>query len=407
MITPIVHSFAKHKLTVVLLVVEVAITCALICNVFHLAMVRVNDLKVPTGVDESHVTLIDNVMLDSVTDVVGAQRRDVGVLKGLDGVTAVAAVDAVPLSRNMWTLPLGTKPPGEQGNRIRKPNIYTGTPGTLQALGLRLLSGRDFLDNEFQPEGSANHYIGVTRIGSAIVTAHLANEYFPGGNALGQGIFLPNGQPIRIVGIVDHLLRPQFKGLADADDSVLLPLLPDQSEVTYVLRTSAPPAAMLFDKAKAILAQASTQRLIRSVETFDDLRAEYFAGDVSMLRLLLAAGTGLIVVTIVGVAGLSNFWVLQRKRQIGIRRALGATKSQICHYFQVENLILVGIGTVIGVAFAPLLARIIMKYAEAPALPLLVLPAAVLLFLVIGQCSVFAPALKASHIAPMAAIRKS
>lgn len=407
MIGPMLRSFARHKLTLTLLVVEVAVTCALACNVVHLAMLRIDALAIPSGVDERHLALIDSLMLDTRDNYVAAQRNDIEALRRLPGVAAVAAVDSVPLNKNNWTLPLGTAPPGVNGI-TRKPSIYTGTPGSVQALGLRLLAGRDFLDNEFQPVGSAHGYAGITTTAGAIVTRQLANKYFPGSDALGRSLYLPNGHPVRIIGIVEHLLRPDPKQAGDADDSVLVPLLPDQSEATYALRLA--PAAdvgAVLGAAKTALAGTDSQRLLRSAETYADLRVDYFSADQAMLRLLYAAGAGLIVITVVSVAGLANFWVLQRKRQIGIRRAIGATRQQICRYFQLENLMLVGAGAVLGDVLALALGRYIMRYYEAPALPYFLLPIVAVLFCCTGQLAVLAPALSASRIAPVAAIRKS
>src|SRR5699024_535177 len=84
-------------------------------------------------------------------------------------------------------------------------------------------------------------------------------------------------------------------------------------------------------------------------QTYAAMRADYFSRDAAMVDLLLAAVIGLLFVTALGIAGLASFWVGQRTRSIGIRRAIGATRGDILHYFQAENFLIVGAGIVLGV----------------------------------------------------------
>jgi putative ABC transport system permease protein len=274
-------------------------------------------------------------------------------------------------------------------------------------LGLKLIAGRDFLNSEYQPTGSASGYKGVAAVPSLILTKGLAEKYFPDGDALGRSLYLPNGHPILIIGIVDHLLRPQPTRASDADESVLMPLLPDQQEVVYVVRTDSPNREHVLRAVQTELARLDSRRLIQSARPYSDLRDDYFSADRSMLELLCAAGTGLIFVAVISIGGLANFWVMQRRRQIGIRRALGATRTDIRRYFQLENLVLVGTGALLGAALAPFLGGLLMARFESPSLPYHYLPIAAVLFCAVGQLSVLAPALGASHIAPASAMRNS
>jgi putative ABC transport system permease protein len=405
-IVPIVRSFLRHKIIVALLVVEVAITTGLSCNVIHLATAKAQSLIVPSGIAEDQLSIIDSVSLDSKASYVVTHAADLEALRKIPGVIQVAAVDSVPLGKNNWTLPIKSAPPSASDGVLRKPSIYTGTPGSLQALGLKLIAGRDFVPGEYQPVGSTHGYDGVIKLSSAIVSKQLAEDYFPDGSALGRDLYLPNGHEIHIIGIVAHLLRPQITQADDAEDSLFMPLLPDQNEVLYAFRTNSADSGRVLKAAQIALAKVDSRRLIQFARPFSEIRESYFSADKTMLELLCAAGAGLIFIAVVSIGGLASFWVMQRKRQIGIRRALGATKADIRAYFQLENLLLVGTGAALGLVLAPFLSGAIMKLFEAPALPVIYLPVAAILFCVIGQFSVLAPAIAAARLPPVYAMSK-
>jgi putative ABC transport system permease protein len=113
----------------------------------------------------------------------------------------------------------------------------------------------------------------------------------------------------------------------------------------------------------------------------------------------------LLAVTAAGIVGLTSFWVGQRHRQIGVRRALGARKIDILHYFQIENLVIASVGAVIGLMLAVGLNLLLMKSFEMDRLPVLYVLAGIVMVLALGQAAVFAPARRASNVPPVVATR--
>jgi putative ABC transport system permease protein len=124
-----------------------------------------------------------------------------------------------------------------------------------------------------------------------------------------------------------------------------------------------------------------------------------------MIGLLVASALALLFVTALGIAGLANFWVQQRTRTIGIRRAIGATRADILRYFQVENFLIVAGGTLLGMLLAVALNLLLMSRYELPRLPLWYLPVGALALWALGQLAVLAPALRASRVPPVVATR--
>jgi putative ABC transport system permease protein len=113
----------------------------------------------------------------------------------------------------------------------------------------------------------------------------------------------------------------------------------------------------------------------------------------------------LLLVTALGIVGLTSFWVQQRRKQIGIRRAIGATRADILAYFQTENFLIVSGGIGIGMVLAFALNIALMNYYELPHLPLYYLPLGALVLWVLGQLAVLGPALRAAAVPPVVATR--
>jgi putative ABC transport system permease protein len=111
------------------------------------------------------------------------------------------------------------------------------------------------------------------------------------------------------------------------------------------------------------------------------------------------------VITAFGIVGLTSYWVAQRRRQIGIRRALGATRHAIVRYFQTENLLIAGAGAAIGVALALSLNLWMVNSFAMQRLHTSYALVGAIVVLILGQAAVLWPALKAASIPPALATR--
>ena len=157
----------------------------------------------------------------------------------------------------------------------------------------------------------------------------------------------------------------------------------------------------------AALKHNSPNRIVldENTKTVEDLRLEYYRQDRSMVWLLIAVCVALLVVTALGIVGLASFWVQQRTKQIGVRRALGATRGQILRYFQMENFLLATIGIVFGMLMAFGINQLLMGKYELPRLPAIYLPVGAVVLWLLGQLSVLGPARRAAAVPPAVATR--
>ena len=124
-----------------------------------------------------------------------------------------------------------------------------------------------------------------------------------------------------------------------------------------------------------------------------------------MIKILSFVVGMLTIITGLGIIGLASFNVSRRTRQIGIRRALGATKSSIVQYFMIENLIVSTIGLIIGgILSVGLNIAMVEAFALKP-LAWYVIPIAMVALWIVGQAAVAGPARRASNISPAIATR--
>jgi len=404
---PILASLRHHKLTATLLTLQVAITFAIVCNVVYMIASRVERISVSTAIAESELSVIHSTGIEKGENPQARHAADLMALRAIPGVRSAVAVSySLPLNQNESSR--GTCPSKEaldramqlmsiKGSGCVEPSVYDGTPGLIDTWGLHLVEGRDFRPDEYATDGKP---------AVAIITRALAQHLYPGRPALGQSMY--DGERfIRVVGIVDALLRPNLR-TPDVDyDSMILPQPPDAASVLYVLRSAPGDRQRVLQAAAATLVKVNPNRIVdpKRMHTYSEVRAGYFQRDTTMIGLLIASALGLLFVTALGIAGLANFWVQQRTRTIGIRRAIGATRADILRYFQAENFLIVSGGVLLGMLLAVALNLWLMNRYELPRLPLWYLPVGALALWVLGQLAVLAPALRASRVAPVVATR--
>lgn len=207
------------------------------------------------------------------------------------------------------------------------------------------------------------------------------------------------------------LARPNnsnSNGVNQSNYSMLLPIRIDYTSGQYMIRvTDQTRRAEVLQSAVAALMKLDNSRLVLKQQTYSEIREEYFQNDRAMVWLLGAVCIALLIVTALGIVGLASFWVQQRTKQIGIRRALGATRGQILRYFQIENFLLASVGIVLGMLLAYSINVWLMARYELPRLPVLYLPIGALLLWALGQIAVYWPARRAAMVPPAVATRSA
>ena len=407
-IRPILATLRKHKLTAVLLTLQVAFTCAIVCNVAFMIIHRARRVSIPTGIAENQLSVIRVEGVRQDKNPQAQHQTDLAALRAIPGVQSVVANDgSLPLSQSSSFYGVcPTKEALERAMQVQslgaacvQAGVYTGSPGLIETLGLDLVAGRNFHEDEFVQDDDPP---------VAIVSQALAQRLYSGQDPLGKLLYTGAKNPIRVVGIVKTLLAARLRAPGTNDYTMIFPQLPGSrmsALVYYVLRTAPQDREPVLDAARDVLVKLDPSRIVDHMQTYAQIRSAYFERDRTMIGLLLASALGLLFVTALGITGLANFWVQQRTRTIGIRRAIGATRGDILRYFQTENFLIVSFGVVLGVLLAIGLNLLLMKHYELPRLPLWYLPVGAAVLWLLGQLAVLAPALRASRVQPVVATR--
>lgn len=405
---PVVAALKHHKTTVALVALEIALTCAIITNALFLIGDRLALMHMTTGVADNQLVWARASGLDLGQDSGAASpaeaAADMAALRAIPGVESVAMTNSLPLAGSYWSMGIW-RHPGDKHSVLGNAVEYVGTRGMVTTLGISLSEGRDFLPDEYV---DYSIFGGKAKVppSVAIVTRALANQLWPGQDPLGKTFYLgDHGKyAIQVVGVTEHLLNPSINPNQGIERGLILPVKSVQGGM-YVLRMRPDMRKAVKEAIPKILIGLDPSRIVPDDQIYTDTISEYFHGDRAMIWLLLVVIGCLLAVTALGVVGLSSFWVQQRTRQIGIRRALGATRADIMRYFLAENVLIVGIGIVVGLLAAVALNLWLMDHYELHRMPLVwLLPGAAVL-LILGQLAVLAPALRASNVPPVVATR--
>jgi len=400
---PILSTLRRHRTAALLIVLEIALTCAIVCNAVFLIFNRIERLQFPSGMADGELVYVSTSSIGRDPESPANTRIDLAALRAIPGVRSAAIVNEIPYGNQSDNTGLKLAP-GQKAPTIDV-STYRFDVGGVDTLGLRLVAGRDFKADEIL-DGRELDRSSDPVLPTAIVTRAVADRLFAGRDPVGQVIYLDGDHPTRLVGVVDRLVRPQPRN-GDAQDlwSVILPVRQTFNAGMYMLRTETGQRQAVLKAALQALDRKDGRRVAGDSGLFGDLRADYYRADVSMVWLLAGVCAALLVVTAFGIVGLASFWVQQRTRMIGTRRALGATRAQVLRYFQTENLLLTSAGIAIGMLGAYAINQWLMTQYELPRLPPAYLPLGALMLWTLGQLAVLAPARRAAALPPAHAMR--
>jgi putative ABC transport system permease protein len=283
--------------------------------------------------------------------------------------------------------------------------MYMGTADLLETWGVELVAGRDFTPEEYVEFDALQS--GQAKLGSVIITRQAAERLLPGKNPLGQRLYVVGKDPQIVVGVIDRLATStEGQGMTDRSYAMVFPVnVAYPVGGTYLLRVDPARRAEVLAAVDAAIARVDRSRIVLSRQSFAEIRDGFFRQDRSLAYLLSGVSIALLVVTGFGLVGLASFWVQQRTRQIGVRRALGATRGDIVRYFQLENFLLTTAGIAIGMALAYAINLWLMHRYQVARLPAGFLPVGAGLLWLLGQLAVLGPALRAATIPPSIATR--
>ncbi|HET9317389.1 MAG TPA: FtsX-like permease family protein, partial [Vicinamibacteria bacterium] len=359
---PILRAMRRNKVRFGLIVMEVALTLAIVANCVAMirdaraAMTRVS------GFDDENLVNVRSTPFEKAFKEDGyldnALAADLQSLRTMPGVRAASNTRFLPWQGGGSSTEM--REAGTRGEMLRT-QIYNGDEGTLDTLGVSVSEGRNFTRDEVDRDTMRLRELNRTQreagpdglprdkfLQEVIVTRAYGKLAFGDKPLLGRQLEDSDGDLYRVVGVIDEFYNPY--GWPIHEYAVFYPNRARAYEFgsPFLLRTEPGQAAAVAKAVEERLLAVNNGRNLR-VQTMDEIKAQYFGPQRLVSTLMSAVTVLLVLVTSLGIVGLTSFSVAERTRQIGTRRALGARRRDVLQHFLAENWLLTTMGVVLGI----------------------------------------------------------
>jgi putative ABC transport system permease protein len=408
-IRPILSALLRNKTGPILVALQVALSLGILANALHIVNERREVAARPSGLSDEAATFyfsVRNLNTDGPEQQLATIKRETEVLRAVPGVLAVAQVSQMPVSGSGSNSSVAVT--RQQQRENTNASQYASGDSLVKAFGLKLVDGRDFLPTEYVDvnENEAREFPKPI-----IITKPLAEKMWPGQSAIGKPMFFGTGegaQETQVVGVVERMQSAHAEVGERGEFSVHIPArVYGRPGALYSVRTEAGQRDRVMKEAEEALRKSSATPIILQARTVEEDRKNRYRADVAMSWMLIAVSVLLLLVTCSGIVGMASLWVTQRRKQIGVRRALGARKIDILRYFIMENFMITSAGVFGGVLFGLSLNHLLVTELEMARLPVHYLVGGAVVFWALGIMAAYGPAWRAASISPATATRSA
>ncbi|MDE3154203.1 MAG: ABC transporter permease [Acidobacteriota bacterium] len=369
-------------------------------------------LAVDPGFDPQHVLTASVRMPDARypngTALAQFSKRALDAIRTLPGVVSAGATTNVPLGGNYSSsVILAEGHQTQPGESIVSPYYASVSPGYFQSMGIALLKGRLFDDHDTADAPKV-----------AIVDEELARHFWGDRDPIGLRLYKPSSMqdPMAItpktkfytvVGVVRHVA---VRGVARGDKTVgayYYPLDQDPAHrITFTIRTAGDPSS-LIGGLRAKIAALDSELPVYDVETMTQRTDKALVTRRSPLVLSIGFGAVALFLAAIGIYGVLAYLVTQRRKEIGIRIALGSTSGQIFQLILREGVVVLAVGFVAGLLGALAVSRGLTSqlYQVQPANPV-VLAGVTAVLAAVALVACLVPAGRATRVDPVVALRQ-
>lgn len=394
---PIIRALKRNKVRFLLIVVQIAITLAVVTNA--ITMIRDEGAKMlkRSGFDDDNIVWVrTRPFAPAFKDLpyrISVINADLRAIQAIPGVVAVANTNFLPWQGGGSSGEVSAG--GGDGSKFRT-QMYYNTPGILDVLGVHLVSGRPLRDTDLDDDPNSK------APSTAVISRDLEKLMFKGQSAVGKQLIETGDTVVNVVGIFDPFYNPY--GWPIHEYAVMYAGHVSRTGAMYLVRVKPGTMAQVVPLIEKRMLQANNGRNIQ-MKMIDEIKDNFFTqgrivrGAMSMVIALIVLVTGL------GIVGVTAFSVTERRKQIGTRRALGATKGAILRYFLLENWIVTNAGLILGVAAAYGLNILLVTKTSGAKLDWRYLAVAIVLLWLQGIIATLIPAMRATRFSPVIATR--
>ncbi len=400
-IGPIFRALTRNKLGVILIALQIAFTMTVIINAIFIINERNRAMARPSGMDEENTFIFASIGFGEDYNEEVTNRDDLALLRNLPGVVDAAVTNSMPLLGGGSGT--GVRLSEDEDQAVTFTAIYFADEHVFDAMGLNLIAGEYYSETSMhQRESNGDSMVDVT-----VISQDLAQTMFPElelNNVIGQMLYLSDNRIVRIVGIVERMQAP-WQSSDAIERAMVVPENVIDGFTRYVVRTEPGERDRVMAQVEDTLLNAQSDRIIRDVRSLEQARNESYRIDSAMSTILWFVILMLVFITCMGIVGLAVFGINRRRKQIGTRRALGATKQSILLHFMMENALITGAGVVLGAVFTIGFSIVLTSSFNMPTMAWYYTPIGMLALIVVGQLAVLGPSKGAADTEPAIATR--
>jgi predicted permease len=384
-----------------LVVSEIALACVLLVGAGLLLRSFLRVLDIDLGFQPSHAATM-NIDLppagnaDEFARRVVSFRTTLDKIEALPGVESAGITDMLPLDRNRsWGLQSVGRVHAKDADTSAL--VYVVSPNYLPTMGMHLVAGRDFTWNDTAAD--SQHVV--------IINEATARREWPGEDPIGKLANCYDKNPVRVIGVMADVHESSLEQASNPEVYIPATQVGDMEGATLVVRTKMDPeklsSSVLATLRSLNPGQPATE--FRSLQALVDHSVSPRRFFVLLVTVFAALG---VMLAALGIYGVISYSVTQKTQEIGVRMALGASTGRVQRDVLAGTLKLVLIGIFLGTAISLDAARIIasLLFAISPWDPM------TYVFMGLGLIAVallsgYLPALRASRIDPMIALRSN
>lgn len=398
---PILRALLRNKLGALLIAAQIAFTMTVIVNAVFIINERARLMARPSGLDEAN--LFHVMVLGYGADYNEAVVIDdeLNLIRQLPGVVNATTINAIPVSGGGSSTGIRAVDDPDQASTATA--IYRADEQAMDTLGLNLIAGVALNETDVILRTD----VGATEADKVLMTEALARDLYPDtelAEVVGRTAYLPGSVPVQIVGIIERLQAP-WPTSSFIENSLLVPEVYIDTFTRYMIRTEPGQRDRLMREVEELLVTQPHSHVVREMQSLEQTRADSYRIDSAMTTILWVVIGTLIFINSMGIVGLAVFSINRRRKQVGTRRALGATKLEILRYFLLENLFITATGVTAGALLTIAFSIVLTQNFNMPPMAWYYTPLGALVLLIIGQLAAFGPSSRAASIAPAIATR--
>lgn len=395
-IGPIIRAMRHNRMRFALIVLEIAMTLAIVTNCVNMILSERTKMLQASGFDDAN-------LLATSYAAFGPEFKDDGFVRNnaQADLRAVQSIPGVKSAALTYFLPWQGGGSSDnflvEGRRDKvQAQLYGASEGIFDTLGVQIIAGRGFQPGDYPAPGEPTT--------KCVISQSLAKVFFGDGDPIGKVITTGSlERPRTVIGVIGQFYNPYAWKIGEY--VLFTPAnTAGNSGASMLIRTEAGALPSVAKQLEPRMLQVNPRRVFRT-QTILEIKDGFFSGGRLVVTAMTAVIVVLVFVTALGILGITSLSVSERTKQIGTRRALGATKGDILKHFLAENWIVTTAGLILGVVATYALNFALVSQLTDAKMPWYLVATGMVLLWVNGLVATIPPALRAARVAPAIATR--